>query len=267
MKKLIVAIVFVSISINSFGQNVNRLIKKKYVERIIKTLSADDMQGRATFTPGIEKAAKFIEKEFKTIGLKPMEGNSGFRQNFSMIHTTPTKVEVSINGVAVSDDHIAALTAGSFSWNTGDAEVVKIAADQDFRKAYSSYAQGNKKYLLIVDPKSEALFKRLHDRAAKGRVSLKKEDDVQPLVLVLGTYDDVKSYKINVETKVENQPLFNIAGIIPGKTKPDEFVIFSGHYDHLGIIKPMQGDSIANGADDDASGTTAVISLVSTTSA
>ncbi|MEN0054571.1 MAG: M20/M25/M40 family metallo-hydrolase, partial [Mucilaginibacter sp.] len=30
---------------------------------------------------------------------------------------------------------------------------------------------------------------------------------------------------------------------------------------HLGIIKPMEGDSIANGADDDASGTTAVISL------
>ena len=50
-------------------------------------------------------------------------------------------------------------------------------------------------------------------------------------------------------------PLFNVAGIIPGKTKPDEYVVFSGHYDHLGIIRPMQGDSIANGADDDASGT------------
>jgi len=38
-------------------------------------------------------------------------------------------------------------------------------------------------------------------------------------------------------------------------------VIFSGHYDHLGILKPIQGDSIANGADDDASGTTAMITL------
>jgi Zn-dependent M28 family amino/carboxypeptidase len=55
--------------------------------------------------------------------------------------------------------------------------------------------------------------------------------------------------------------LFNVAGIIPGKSKPDEYVVFSGHYDHLGIVKPMNGDSIANGADDDASGTTAVISL------
>jgi hypothetical protein len=261
MKKLIIAFVFAGLSANSFAQDVDRLIDKNDVERIIKTLSADDMQGRATFTPGIEKAAKFIENEYKTIGLKPMEGNSGFRQNFSMVHTTPTKVEININGVVITDDNIAAKTAGSFNWNTGDAEIAHISADQDFRKEYSNYARATKKYLLIVDPKFATIFKRLHDQMSKGRVSLKKEDDVQPLVVVLGTFDDIKSYKVNVETKVESQPLFNVAGIIPGKTKPDEFVIFSGHYDHLGIIKPMEGDSIANGADDDASGTTAVLSL------
>jgi hypothetical protein len=262
MKKLIIAFVFAGLSANSFAQDVDRLIDKNDVERIIKTLSADDMQGRATFTPGIEKAATFIENEYKTIGLKPMEGNSGFRQNFSMVHTTPTKVEVTINGVAISDDNIAAQTAGSFNWNTGDAEVVKITADQDFRKEYRNYAQGAKKYLIIVDPKFAMLFKLLHDRTTKGRVSFKKEDNAPPpLVLVLGTFDEVKTYKVSVDTKVESQPLFNVAGIIPGKTKPDEFVIFSGHYDHLGILKPMEGDSIANGADDDASGTTAVLSL------
>jgi Zn-dependent M28 family amino/carboxypeptidase len=38
-------------------------------------------------------------------------------------------------------------------------------------------------------------------------------------------------------------------------------VVFSGHYDHLGIIEAVNQDSIANGADDDASGTTAVIEL------
>jgi len=53
----------------------------------------------------------------------------------------------------------------------------------------------------------------------------------------------------------------NIAGMIIGKSKPDELVIFSAHYDHIGILQPINGDSIANGADDDASGTTAVIAL------
>jgi Zn-dependent M28 family amino/carboxypeptidase len=38
-------------------------------------------------------------------------------------------------------------------------------------------------------------------------------------------------------------------------------VIFSGHYDHIGIGKPVDGDSIFNGANDDAAGTTAVIML------
>ena len=57
-------------------------------------------------------------------------------------------------------------------------------------------------------------------------------------------------------------PLKNVVGIIPGKSKPEEYVIFSGHYDHLGISKPNEaGDSIYNGANDDAAGTTAVIML------
>lgn len=39
-------------------------------------------------------------------------------------------------------------------------------------------------------------------------------------------------------------------------------MVFSGHYDHLGFVKPSAaGDLIANGADDDASGTTAVVAL------
>ena len=53
----------------------------------------------------------------------------------------------------------------------------------------------------------------------------------------------------------------NVVGMIEGKTKPDELVVFSAHYDHIGILQPVEGDSIANGADDDASGTTAVIEL------
>ena len=57
MKRSLTAIALLAVSISSFGQNVNKLIGQDDVTRIIKTLSADDMQGRATFTPGIEKAA------------------------------------------------------------------------------------------------------------------------------------------------------------------------------------------------------------------
>lgn len=54
----------------------------------------------------------------------------------------------------------------------------------------------------------------------------------------------------------------NIIGVLEGKSKKDEYVIISAHYDHLGIIKKDgQLDSIYNGANDDASGVTAVLAL------
>ena len=61
----------------------------------------------------------------------------------------------------------------------------------------------------------------------------------------------------------ENLSLANVVGIIPGKSLPNEYVIFSGHYDHLGIngLKALNGDSIYNGANDDAAGTTAMMML------
>jgi len=55
----------------------------------------------------------------------------------------------------------------------------------------------------------------------------------------------------------------NVVGILPGGDPRlrDEAVVVTAHYDHLGIGRPVNGDSIYNGADDDASGTTAVLEI------
>ena len=65
----------------------------------------------------------------------------------------------------------------------------------------------------------------------------------------------------------------NVIGVIPGKTKPKEIIIFSAHYDHVGTkstnpypdikgrAKYRREDTIFNGANDNASGTSAVIAL------
>ena len=68
-------------------------------------------------------------------------------------------------------------------------------------------------------------------------------------------------FAIEVKQEISEQPLTNVVGALPGKSKKNEYVIFSGHYDHLGVGKPANDDSIYNGANDDASGTTAVIML------
>jgi Zn-dependent M28 family amino/carboxypeptidase len=70
------------------------------------------------------------------------------------------------------------------------------------------------------------------------------------------------NFEIEFNQEVTPMTMKNVVGIMPGKKKKDEIVIFSGHYDHIGIGKPTaEGDSIFNGANDDASGTTAVIML------
>ncbi|MDB4902096.1 MAG: peptidase [Mucilaginibacter sp.] len=262
MKKILAAFALLTISVYSFGQDINKLISQADVERVIKTLAADDMQGRGTFTPGIEKAASFIESEYKQAGLLPFQGDDGYRQNFTMTRVTPIKTFVNINGKLIAADSVFVNTsASSLNWtNNTDVEIVKLNAGKNFRTEYMGYIQSGKKLLILVDPQFTSVFNTLKDRSKKGTVSSKTNEN-QALVFVLGNHDDLKSFDVSYTGKLEQLPLFNVVGMIPGKTKPNEYVIFSGHYDHLGIIKPVQGDSIANGADDDASGTTAVIEL------
>ncbi|MDQ6830969.1 MAG: M20/M25/M40 family metallo-hydrolase [Gemmatimonadota bacterium] len=55
----------------------------------------------------------------------------------------------------------------------------------------------------------------------------------------------------------------NVLGILPGGDPKmrEQVVLVDAHYDHLGIGRPVNGDAIYNGADDDASGTTGVVEI------
>ena len=87
MKKLtFVFFVLVSVFLNS--QTINEISVKKH----LYTLANDSMQGRKAGSPGIEKAAKYIELQFSEIGLKPFE-NSSFRQSFKHINSRSEKKE------------------------------------------------------------------------------------------------------------------------------------------------------------------------------
>ena len=64
----------------------------------------------------------------------------------------------------------------------------------------------------------------------------------------------------NVNAKTEVITSYNVVGILPGKTRPDETVIYTAHHDHLGIGLPdANGDRIYNGALDNATGTAHLI--------
>lgn len=145
MKNLtLIFFVFISSFLNSQTINDNTVKKHLY------TLANDSMQGRKAGSPGIEKAAKYIEQQFSEIGLKPFN-NSSFRQS----------------------------------------------------------------------------FKHINSRS---------------------------------ESK-EKLDLFNIIGLLEGTSLKEEFVVISAHYDHLGQKKDGPGDFIYNGANDNATGVSAMIML------
>lgn len=74
----------------------------------------------------------------------------------------------------------------------------------------------------------------------------------------LSYFQNLQNYR--QEFVADGQKANNVVGVLPGKSKPNEYVIFSAHYDHLGI-KDYGDDKVFNGANDDASGVTAVITL------
>jgi hypothetical protein len=63
-----------------------------------------------------------------------------------------------------------------------------------------------------------------------------------------------------VKTKVTG---YNVAGIVRGSDPAlrSTYVAYGAHYDHVGVVKPTAGDSIANGADDDGSGSVAMLAV------
>ena len=66
---------------------------------------------------------------------------------------------------------------------------------------------------------------------------------------------------MSVETAVRNSSSQNVIAAIPGSSRPDETIIYTAHWDHLGMVADMEGDNIWNGAVDNATGAAALLAL------
>jgi Zn-dependent M28 family amino/carboxypeptidase len=233
-----------------------------YVNSLIKTLSADDMQGRKTFQPGADKAADFIAAEFKKIGLEPLSGLKDFKQTFYAYQIKPGPAEVKLNGQAVDPAKVMVVAgAPRLDWQSESATtvMVTVSAADNFQQRMGEVLKNKKDALVLVDPAHTALFSQYQRHFSRGNFSI--EPAGPSYVLVLAEAKSPDAFSVSVQNQIDKMPLTNVAGMIPGKGRKDEYVVFSGHYDHIGVLPPVKGDSIANGADDDASGTTAVIAL------
>ncbi len=261
MKKTSLLLLLMSITIFSFAQDIDRIINAKEVERIERILSADDMEGRKNFSPALDRAATFISDEFKTTGLETWNNSGTYLQSFAMVRPKFISVSCTFEGISVDARDVIVFTCQPELKITEQSgyEKVTINKGANLGAEVRKYINANKNYLVLVDTS----FGRTFNNLTRMKSQLFKTD--KNVVFVIGATDP-KTYLIESKHEITEQRSQNVLGILPGKSKKNEYVIFSGHYDHLGITgKDRQGnlltDSIFNGANDDAAGTTAVIML------
>ncbi|MCH7955548.1 MAG: M28 family peptidase [Candidatus Marinimicrobia bacterium] len=161
-----------------------------------------------------------------------------------------------------------------------------------FKSAKSHGALGA---LVIFDStlsKSKYYWKQLARRASKGRNALYDgEADSSTLkleailnlgmgkqLLALAGYDydslvvaastpGFKAFDLGITFNGEftrEQTIYssnNVLALIRGAKRPDEVVIYTAHWDHLGMDEAMEGDNIFNGAADNGTGTASILSL------
>ncbi|NIZ04724.1 M28 family metallopeptidase [Pseudoalteromonas sp. HF66] len=66
---------------------------------------------------------------------------------------------------------------------------------------------------------------------------------------------------VEVNNTIKKSISYNFIATLPGSEKPDEHIIYSAHWDHLGTDKTRKGDQIYNGAHDNATGTAGLIEV------
>jgi hypothetical protein len=240
-----------------YSQTVNDTITKLRVLQTISYIASDELKGRVNYTKEQVDAAHYLAGEFKNSGLKPFTGYQNFFQPFSTtINSASGNVVVACNGTLKPDS--------SYCFFSRPGETKELALD-DFivMKLYPPLASS---ILLNNWNNSENILFQiiLPD-------SIQFSDVVSELqlpygapssnILIIDFEENLETIEVKPDMKRLNNVLYNIIGMIPGKSRPDEAIIFSAHYDHVdqGILG--DGSEIFNGANDNASGTTAVLEL------
>ncbi|MFC5270698.1 M28 family peptidase [Adhaeribacter terreus] len=78
---------------------------------------------------------------------------------------------------------------------------------------------------------------------------------------VAAKFKPVKNAMLSAEKTHTPVATENVLGFVEGSDKKDEIIVITAHYDHVGMDPDLKGDQIFNGADDDGSGTSAVLEL------
>ena len=247
----------------------------------VVALTAPEMEGRGSGTPGGDRAARYLVDVLTRAGLRPGGDGGTFLQEF------PVAVIPSLGpGSALESTGPAGRTliAGR-DWlphggsATGDVtgEVVFVGADD-----YAGVDARGRIALALAGtatppgaPRRSRLEQLIAARRAGARALLLVDDTLPalattaaPVAILSGTVTRAGAAallggsgrtRLRIELATEERRAANVIGVVPGTdpARAGEAVVIGAHYDHLG----REGDAVYPGADDNASGTAAVLGL------
>lgn len=274
MKKILFVFCFSFFSVCVFSQDV------KYAHGIIDSLCSPHMHGRGYVNNGQGIAAEYIAKEFNKDSLDHFGKN--YFQDFTLsLCTLPGAIELKTGskkmkpGIDFLISSSSAAIKGKYKVLTFDSLLLTD------KKTFEKFLLNDffDKFILI-DKNSfhEKEIKEAVDSIINYNMLQAKGIIVTEEKLVWGVEDALypsawtsiqllkKDYRKKIKkisVKIENDfdlayPMKNVVAYIEGKTKPDSFIVFTAHYDHLG---QMGKDVYFPGANDNASGVAMMLDL------
>ncbi len=270
-----------------------KMIRASDLKEHLSILAADEYEGRETGKKGQRMAAKYIANEFRKLGLEPPVDGSYF-QKFSLKQTSlrdvyfkngDKKIENLKDFLYYSraetygEDHVKIIFAGkggSFDSLDLNEKYVMFSHNEwggwqeKIDQAKAAGAAG-----MIVISENGEQFRFVLDRYAsfpsQSSLSLTVSKDEDKLILgdknlankLFGkNFDELEagvevSLIFSADILIDDLETENVLGYLRGTEKPEELIIITSHYDHIGIIN----GEIYNGADDDGSGTVTVLEL------
>ncbi len=264
------------------------IVTEEVVAETLKYLSSDELEGRGTPSKGFDQACDYVAERFKKAGLKGLAENESYFQ-ITQIKTQAVPGNGTIESVAGDEVISYGMLAGGADQLDWQGTLSRIDPQAD---------HGDQRFegaVVFEDLESRSLFREL---GTIGRIANQvKERGAEAIVILCGADSQLIGYaKSAREPKLENRSLNislpvilineetdlsgefkldlpaqdigqtevrNTIGYIEGSDADlkDEAVIFCAHLDHLGIGGGTADDRINNGADDNASGCTGVMSL------
>lgn len=257
-----------------------------YARRIIYDLSSPSMYGRGYVKKGDFKAAKYISKEFKSISLESY--SKKYFQPFSIsVNTFPGIMQLHINDrlLVPGKDYLISPEASSAKGNF-DVYAIRYSDLIYGEKWLKILGESSGKFVIIdktlpdVDilkkedeERINEIFKfmKMHSEyPAAGTILCVNEklswkgstvEGFKPFFIVNTDINPSEIKSVGINTKnvfYQSYQTHNLIGMLPGKLYPDSFIVFTAHYDHLGL---MGKETVFPGANDNASGVAMLLNL------